>query len=130
MSVTALQERTETQLRRAPFSTFVEAELRAGKFPNVKIYATPNAWDRAKRHRDGFGQATAMALPPGISPLDIRWPPLRNVVADVTGAPSNTIRELAEALVRDGCLLAYLIDSDNPKRSLRVVAKTRQGRDR
>lgn len=64
-----------------------------------------------------------MVLPVDAIPELIRWPQLRNLVADATGLPGGTLHELARALVRDGLYLGYLLDRDHPERNLRVIRK-------
>ena len=64
-----------------------------------------------------------MVFPVDASATLIRWPPVRNLVADVTGLPGGTLHELARALVRDGLYLGYLLDRDHPERNLRVIRK-------
>ena len=64
-----------------------------------------------------------MVFPLDASPELIRWPLVRNLVADVTGLPGGTLHELARALVRDGLYLGYLLDSNHPERNLRVIRK-------
>lgn len=107
-----------------PYGREVMAALDAGEFPNVRLYACrPDPWTPARKHRDSFGTGTAMVFPVDANPDTIQWPPLRNIVVNITGLPGGALHELARALVRDGCRLAYLLDADHPERSLRVVAK-------
>lgn len=98
--------------------------IAAGKQPNVRLYACrPDPWTPARQHRETFGPGTAIVFPVDASPELIRWPPVRNLVADVTGLPGGTLHELARALVRDGLYLGYLLDRDHPERNLRVIRK-------
>lgn len=107
-----------------PYGREVVGELAARRAPNVRLYACrPDPWPLARAHREAFGPGSTLVLPVGVDPLSLRWPPLRNVVANVTGLPGDTLRALAHALVRDGLRLGYLLDGDRPDRSLRVVRK-------
>ena len=98
-------------LRSAPFYREIEAKQRSGVTPDVRLYAGDPAhrWTRALARRALVGPASATLLPPGIDPLALRWPACP-VVDDVTGLPGHEVRALAEALVRDGCGLAFLTD--------------------
>ena len=106
-----------------PFGREVEAALAADKCPNVYLFACRDAWDRATAHRLGHGPGSTLILPPGSDPEGYRWPRVRDLVADVTGLPGDTARRLANALVRDGVRLAYLLDRGDSARNLRVIAK-------
>jgi len=112
--------------RAAPYAAEVMEALRQGKHPNVRLFAGPRAWTKAQRHRDGFGPASALVLPPNTSPLSLRWPRLSDIVCDITGLEDGeVIRELGLALVRDGVLVAYLLDNQRPERNLRILSKRR-----
>jgi hypothetical protein len=106
-----------------PYAREIEEAQRRGLHPNVRIFCGPNAWDRARRHRERFGEASATLLPPYIAPLDLRWPRLSDVVVDISGADGQVIRELANALVRDGAHVVYMLDPQKPERNLRVIRK-------
>lgn len=109
---------------RAPYGREVEAALATGRSPNVRLYANrPDPWTLAKQHRYTFGPASTLLLPVDVDPEALHWPPVRNLVGNVTGLPGGTLHALARALVRDGLILGYLLDADYPERSLRVVAK-------
>jgi len=115
-----------TGLRSPPYGREVMAALAAGKHPNVRLYACrPDPWTPARAHRDAFGPGATLVLPVDADPAEFRWPPIRNLVANVAGLPGATLHALALALVRDGLVLGYLLDADHPKRNLRVVAKRR-----
>lgn len=113
----------DTPKRLPPFGKKVEAALAAGRHPNVRLFACANAWDLARTHRQAIGDDSALVLPPGDDPDAYRWPRVLNLVGNITGLPSEQIPRLARALVRDGCLLAYLLDAAHPERNMRVVAK-------
>lgn len=121
----ALESRTPTTgLRFAPYAREVMEAIAAAKQPNVRLYACrPDPWTPARQHRQAFGLGTAMVFPVDASPELIRWPPLRNLVGDVTGLPGGTLHALARSLVRDGLVLGFLLDRDHPERNLRVVRK-------
>ena len=115
---------TATGIRVAPYAREVMEAIAAGKQPNVRLYACrPDPWTLARRHREAFGPGTAIVFPVDASPELIRWPPVRNLVGDITGLPGGTLHALARALVRDGLFLGYLLDRDHPERNLRVVRK-------
>ncbi|MDR3387717.1 MAG: hypothetical protein P4L92_11745 [Rudaea sp.] len=109
--------------RKAPWHDEIAEALRAGKHPNVKLFATPDSWVRAQRHREMCGPATALCLPPNESPLSLRWPPLRDLIAVIDSLSGERARELAEALIRDGAMLVYLLDSSNSARNFRAIRK-------
>ena len=113
--------RPDGQTRRCPFAAEIAAELRATGHVNVRIFAGEPAhrWSRALTRRALVGPATATLLPPGVDPRAIRWPGCE-IVADVTGLPGDQVRGLAEALVRDGCELAFLTDLERGE-TLRIV---------
>lgn len=111
------------RLRLPPFGRDVEAALAADKHPNVRLYACRHdPWTLARQHRHTFGPGSTLLLPPGDDPEAYRWPPVRELVAIVTGLPDDTLHALARALVRDGLRLGYQLDSEHFERSLRVVA--------
>ncbi len=111
------------QPRKAPWHDEIVAALHAGKHPNVRLFATPDSWARARQHREGFGPATTLCLPPNESPLSYRWPPLRDLIAVIDGLDGQHARELAQALIRDGALLVYLLDSTDSSRNFRAIRK-------
>lgn len=112
-----------SHLRLPPFGRDVEAALAADKHPNVRLYACTDGWQLATQRRYAFGRGSTLLLPPGDDPEAYRWPPVRELVAIVTGLPGDTLHALARALVRDGLQLGYLLDSEHFERSLRVIAK-------
>lgn len=110
--------------RFAPYAREVMEALAGGKQPNVRLYACrPDPWTPARKHRETFGPGTAIVFPVDASPESIRWPPIGELVANITGLPGDTVHALAHALVRDGIRLAWLLDEDDSKRALRVVRK-------
>lgn len=112
--------------RLPPYGREVMDALAAGESVNVRLYAClPDPWTLARAHHATFGPASTLVLPVDVDPLALRWPPLRNVLANVTGLPGDVVRALARALVRDGLRLGYLLDSRQPDRSLRVIRKVR-----
>jgi len=124
-SVLAVRQATAFPARvLPPYGREIEAELAAGRFPNVRVYACrPDPWALAREHRHTFGIGTVLVLPVDVDPASLRWPPLRSLVVNVTGLPGGTLHVLARALVRDGCRLAYLLDTTHAERNLRVIAK-------
>ena len=114
---------SEASRRRPPFGVEIEAALARGESPNVRIFTGPDAWARATTYRDWRGPCTALVLPVDTNPEAIRWPPLRDLIADVTRLPGDQVAALARALVRDGCRLAYLLDAECPERNVRVIRR-------
>lgn len=96
-------------MKPAPFCREIEAVIAAGRVPDVRLYAGADPWKSCMRRRALVGPATATLLPRGTDPLDLHWPACP-MVADVTRLDCATVRKLAEALVRDGCELAFLTD--------------------
>lgn len=107
-----------------PFGREVTRRLASGATMNVWIYASrPDPWRVALLHRNTIGPGSVLVLPVGEDPQALRWPPVRELLADVTNLPGQTVRTLAIALVRDGVRLAYLLDSLHHERSIRVIAR-------
>lgn len=114
----------ERASRLPPYGCEVMDALAAGRIPNTRLYACrPDPWPLARVHRRMFGPATVLVFPVDADPESFRWPPLRNLIVNVTGLPGGALPAIARALVRDGLLLAYMLDADHPERNLRVVAK-------
>lgn len=123
MSALASRGRT-TVARFAPYAREVMVSIAAGKQPNVRLYACrPDPWALARRHRETFGPGTALVLPVDANPELVRWPPVRDLIANVTGLPGDALHALARSLVRDGLHSGYLLDADHPERNLRVIRK-------
>lgn len=108
-------------MRRCPFGAEIEAKQRSGVTPDVRLFAGDPAhrWTRALARRALVGPASATLLPPGIDLLELRWPACP-IVGDVTGLPGDQVHALAEALIRDGCELAFLTDLERGQ-TLRIV---------
>lgn len=114
-----------------PYGREVAAALRAGRVLNVFLYACrPDPWRRAKLRRAGLGPASALVLPVDADPLALRWPPVREVVADISNLPGDVVNALARALVRDGLHAAMFLDRLNSARNLCVHAKRPHDPDR
>lgn len=98
-------------MKRAPFVAEIEAKIAATGDADVRLFAGDPAdrWTRVLARRALVGPASATLLPPGADPLSLRWPAVP-IVADITGLPGDQVRALGEALVRDGCELAFLTD--------------------
>jgi hypothetical protein len=122
MSAAAMKSHP-AKVRAAPYAVEIEEAIRLGRRPNVRLFAGREAWERAQRHRDRFGPASALVLPPGENPLELRWPRLSDLVADIRGVDGQTVRDLGTALIRAGARLVFAIDADNPDRSVRFVRK-------
>lgn len=107
-----------------PFGREVMQRLTNGETMNLWIYANrPDPWRVALLHRNTIGPGSVLVLPAGQDPKALRWPPVRELLADITNLPGETVRTLANALVRDGVRLAYLLDSVHHDRSIRVIVR-------
>lgn len=105
-------------MKRAPYYADIE-RLRQGA-PQIswRLFASgtdAERWDRAQRWIIR-GHHAATLLPAGCAPAALRWPS-GTCVADVTGQPGALVEGLAQALLRDGCTHALLVDVRNPARS-------------
>lgn len=108
-----------------PFGREVMFRLASGAPMNLWVYANlPDPWRVALLHRRAIGPGSVLVLPANKDPSAFRWPPVPELIADVTNLHGQAIRSLANALVRDGVRLAYLLDSVHHERSLRVLART------
>jgi hypothetical protein len=79
---------------------------------SVRVFAQADSaarWRSARNWRSVAGPGTTTLLPPGERPAALRWP-AGTVIANVTDQLGDVVHELAEALVRDGCELAFLTD--------------------
>lgn len=108
-------------MKRAPFVAEIEAKIASTGDADVRLFAGDPAhrWSRALARRALVGPASATLLPPGADPLALRWPACP-AVADITGLPGDVARALAEALIRDGCTHAVLIDLADMARTVHV----------
>ncbi len=113
--------RLDGQLRRCPFGVEIEAKIAATGSADIRLYGGDPAhrWTRALARRALVGPGTATLLPLGADPLSLRWPSCP-IVGDVTALDGATVRRLAEALIRDGCGLAFLTDTQRGD-TLRIV---------
>lgn len=108
----------------APFADEIDAALAEHKQVNVRLFACqPDPWPAALAHREAFGAASTLVLPPDTNPLSLAWPALTNLTGDITGLPDVVLHDLATALVRAGLRLGYLSDRERPARNLRVARK-------
>ena len=109
------------RLRRAPFVAEIEAKIAATGDADVRLFAGDPAyrWTRALARRALVGPASATLLPVGADPLALRWPACP-IVADITGLAGDQVHALAEALVRDACPHAVLIDLADMSRTVHV----------
>lgn len=108
------------RLRLPPFGREVEAALSTGQHSNVRLYACVDGWELAMQHRATFGPGSTLLLPLGDDPEAYRWPRVA-LVGNITGLPGDMLHALSRALDRDGCLLAFLLDSSHHERDLRLV---------
>ncbi len=105
---------TMKAVRLPPFAREVQAAVTARKDPNVYVYATPDAWGRARRRRECHGADSAMILPPGEAPDSFRWPVVPGGLLVVAiGQPRTLAFELARCIVTCGTPLASALYGDN-----------------
>jgi hypothetical protein len=87
----------------APFSRLILEAQRAGRHPNVYLFAGSDAWDRAQwRHRT-HGEGTALVLPPDREPEALIWPCLDSLVIVPGDCDGERFRRLVVALLKAGC---------------------------
>jgi hypothetical protein len=99
------------QTRACPWLHEIEERARQRDY-SVRIFAQADSaarWRSARNWRSVAGPGTTTLLPPGERPAALRWP-AGTCIANVTGTAGDVVRELAEALVRDGCELVFLTD--------------------
>lgn len=101
----------DCQSKRCPFGREIEAKIAATGSADIRLFAGDPArrWSRALARRALVGPGTATLLPPGADPLAVQWPACP-LVCDITALDGATVRRLAEAVVRDGCKLAFMTD--------------------
>jgi hypothetical protein len=108
-----------TVKRLPPYGRDVERAVAAGKNPNVFLYATPDAWERARNRSCG----TAMLLPPGDDPEVYRWPSVPGgVFVCAPGASRELAFRLARAVVSAGSPLAFAVFGDREALIVRTAA--------
>lgn len=104
--------RKDGQTRACPWLHEIEQRALRRDY-SVRVFAQADAgarWRCARNWRRIAGPGTATLLPPDERPAALRWP-AGTAIANVTGTADDVVRELAEALVRDGCTLAFLTDT-------------------
>jgi len=97
-------------VRYAPYAREVLRAIRGNYEPNTFVFAGSDCWARAERRRIQLGLGTAMVLPAGWDPAELRWPALTGVVVawpEHSGQYRLKLR-LAQALVRDGVQFATI----------------------
>lgn len=100
--------------RLPPFGRDVKVAIAAGRNPNVYVFATPDAWDRARRRRERHGSDSALILPPGETPSSFRWPNVPGgLVVVATGRQRVLAFELARCIVTCGTPLVSALYGDN-----------------
>lgn len=100
------------QTRACPWLHEIEERARQRDY-SVRIFAQADAaarWRSARNWRRLCGPGSATLLPPDERPAALRWF-AGTAIANITGTAGDVVHELAEALVRDGCTLAFLTDS-------------------
>jgi hypothetical protein len=97
-----------------PFARDIRASIAAGRHPNVYIFATPNAWDRARHRRARHGIDSALILPPGEASDAYRWPVVPGgLLVVANGQPRMFAFELARVIVTCGTPVAVATFGDN-----------------
>lgn len=100
--------------RLPPFGHDVLSSIAAGGTPNVYLFATLDAWNRARRRREHHGKGSALILPPGEAPDSFRWPVVPGGLLVVAiGQPRLLAFELGRCVTTYGTPLANVIYGDN-----------------
>ena len=81
--------------RWGPYAREVIEQQRAGRFPAVHIFSGFTGWNRADYWRRNYGLGSALVLPEGQSPHELRWPALDGPVI----VPSEISSAILEALI-------------------------------
>ncbi|MHB1991002.1 hypothetical protein [Metallibacterium scheffleri] len=103
--------RLDGQTRACPWLHEIEQRAKVREY-SVRIFAQADSaarWRSARNWRRLAGPGTCTLLPPDERPAALRWP-AGTVIANVTRAAGDEIHELALALIRDGCELAFMTD--------------------
>lgn len=100
---TATPSRIASSGRLAPYARAVLDLLRAGKNPNVYLFAGSDAWSQAEYRRRTHGEGSILALPPGDYPRAYRWPALDALVAIPGDCDGERFRALVRSLLLTGC---------------------------
>lgn len=98
-------------MRLAPYGREVIDALIRGRQPNVYLFAGFDCWNRAEKRRIKFGPATALVLPCGTPPSELRWPKLDSILVVWPDSSPDAYQlkiELAQALIRDGLRFAAI----------------------
>lgn len=106
----------------APFGKEVVKEIRAGKDPDVHLFANPDGWSAARHRIERCGRGTAMVLPVGDDPASYRWPRLSYPTVVITGLDGDAVRHLVAVLIASGIEHVALCDACNGSRSAIVKA--------
>lgn len=96
-------------LRLAPYARHVLEQQRAGRTPNVYLFAGSDAWNQAEYRRRTHGDGSVLVLPPGEHPDRFRWPRLEALVALPGDCPGHRFRALIRALLVAGCRCVFEI---------------------
>ena len=88
--------------RLAPYARAVIDLQRAGRHPNVYLFAGRDCWNMAEHRRRTHGDGTALVLPPGERPDSFRWPRLDALVLVPGDEAGDIIRALIVRLLASG----------------------------
>lgn len=91
-----------TRMKLAPFSKAILEQQRAGRTPNVYLFAGSDAWNQAEYRRRTHGDGSALVLPPGERPEAFRWPALDALVLVPGDEAGDIIRALIVRLLAAG----------------------------
>lgn len=92
-----------TARRLPPYARHITEAQRAGRHPNVYLFAGSDAWNQAEHRRWTHGEGSALVLPPGDEPEDFRWPALDALVLVPGDAEGDVVRRLVICLLIAGC---------------------------
>jgi hypothetical protein len=94
----------------APYGREVEEAVRRGGGLNVRCFCGPQAWQKARRRRDGHGPGSALLLPPEAAPDSLRWPAVPGglLVEALTFDRPQAVA-LGRCIGSDGTGLVYVI---------------------
>jgi hypothetical protein len=94
----------------APYGREVQEAVRRGEHRDVRCFTGPQAWQKARRWRDGHGPGSALLLPPDAAPDSLRWPVVPGgLLVDALAFDRPQAVALARCIGSDGTPLVYAI---------------------